>query len=237
MPVDALTNAVVPEPVTVYVPDPVIDLEALPSSLTNVALCTLYTEQANVPCARVRAPLTVSAALRVAVPALLTPNPARVFPLLVIVPVLLIVALNEVYVPPLDNVMVFTFTEVVPGSNEVVPKYSVLNQLPVVSVATLAPVVNVKFGALVVVPPAVLPQVNVLGVDMSGTVNPPGPVRVNPVRVAIVNASVFIFPGLALPNAIERVVELLELNPATVNVTPSANVNVPAVNVYVPVNE
>ena len=85
-----------------------------------------------------------------------------VFALVVIVPVPTIVAVNAVYVPLLDNVNPFKFNVVVPGLNEVVPKSNVLNQLAVVSVATLAPVVNVKFGALDVVPPAVLPQVNVL---------------------------------------------------------------------------
>ena len=42
-------------------------------------------------------------------------------------------------------------------------------------VATLAPVVNVKFGALDVVPP-VAPTLNVLVLLMSATVNPPVPV-------------------------------------------------------------
>ena len=42
-----------------------------------------------------------------------------------------------------------------------------------------------------------------------------------------------IFPALALPNAIERVLATLELNIPVDKVTPSANVNVPAVNVYV----
>jgi hypothetical protein len=44
-----------------------------------------------------------------------------------------------------------------------------------------------------------------------------------------------ILPALALPNAIARVLVLLELNIPVLRVTPSANVNVPAVNVYVPV--
>ena len=68
--------------------------------------------------------------------------------------------------------------------------------------------------------------------------NPPEPVYVNPVRSAMLNTTVaavvcvrLILPALVLPNAIERVFELLELNIPVVNVTPSANVNVPAVNV------
>ena len=67
------------------------------------------------------------------------------------------------------------FKVVVPGLNVVVPKFKLLNQLAVVSVATLAPVVNVRFTAVIVEPP-VVPNVNVLVLPMSATVNPPGPV-------------------------------------------------------------
>ena len=42
-------------------------------------------------------------------------------------------------------------------------------------------------------------------------------------------------PAVEVPNAIERVLVLVELNIPVDNVTPSANVNVPAVNVYVAV--
>jgi len=107
-----------------------------------------------------------------------------------ILPVPLIVGLNAVYVPLPDNVRPFKFNAVVPGLKLVVPKSNVLNQLPVVSVAILAPVVNVKFGALDIVPPAVLPQVNVLVTAIAATVNPPVPVQVNPVTVAILNTVV-----------------------------------------------
>ena len=155
-------------------PDPVIDLVAVPV-LAKVALCRIYIEHANVPCVRVRAPLMVSAAANVVVPALLIVNAVIVFPLLVIVPVPRMAAVNVVYVPLLDNVNEFKFSVVVPGLNEVVPKSSVLNQLPVVIVAILAPVVNVKFGALDVVPP-VVPKAKVLVTAMSATVNPPVPV-------------------------------------------------------------
>jgi len=238
MPVaDALEKAVAPEPVIVYVPDPVIDLVAVPV-LANVSLCRLYTEHANVPCVKVKAPLIVSAWANVAVPVLLTPNAAIVFALVVIVPVPTIVAVNAVYVPLLDNVRPFRFSAVVPGLNEVVPKFSVLNQLAVVSVAILAPVVNVKFGALDVVPPAVLPQVNVLVTLIAATVNPPVPVEVKPVTVAILNTSV---PAVVcdnaidpVPKAIARVLVLLELNIPVVRVNP-AKASVPAVNVVVPV--
>ena len=104
-----------------------------------------------------------------------------------------------------------------------------------VSVAILAPVVNVRFGALVVVPPAVLPQVNVLVTAIAATVNPPVPVYVNPVVVAILNTTVAavvcdnaIDP---VPNAILRVLALVERNIPVVNVNPARS-NVPAVSVY-----
>jgi len=148
-----------------------------------------------------------------------------------------IVALNVVYVPVLDNVNAFKFSVVVPGLKDVVPQLSKLNQLPVVIVATLAPVVNVKFGALVVEPP-VVPNVNVLVTAMSATVNPPVPVYVNPVAMAILNTTVarvvcvrLMFPVL---NVIDLVLVLVDANIPVANVNP-ANANVPAVNVVVPV--
>jgi hypothetical protein len=59
------------------------------------------------------------------------------------------------YVPVADNVKLpAMFNAVVPGLKLVVPKVKFLNQLPVTMVATDAPVVNVKFGAFDVVPPA-----------------------------------------------------------------------------------
>ena len=143
-----------------------------------------------------------------------------------------------VYVPVAESVRFpAIFNVVVPKVNEVVPKLRFLNQPPVFSVATDAPVVNVKFGALVE-SPALLPQLNVLVLLIAATVNPPDPVYVKLVRVAILNTVVAavvcvscILPALALPNCIERVFELLELNIPVLNVTPSANVNVPAVSV------
>ena len=64
-----------------------------------------------------------------------------------------------------------------------------MNQLPVVNVAIAVPLpVNVKLGALVVDPP-VVPNTNVLVTDAS-TVNPPVPVRVNPVTAAMLNTVV-----------------------------------------------
>ena len=64
-----------------------------------------------------------------------------------------------------------------------------LNQLAVVNVAIDAPVVNVKFGALAEVPP-VVPQVNVLVALIATTVNPPVPVYVKPVSMAMLNTVV-----------------------------------------------
>lgn len=58
-----------------------------------------------------------------------------------------------------------------------------------VNVATDAPVVNVKFGALAEVPP-VVPQVNVLVALIATTVNPPVPVYVKPVSMAMLNTVV-----------------------------------------------
>jgi len=73
---------------------------------------------------------------------------------------------------------------------------------------------------------------------ISSTVNPPSPVRVNPVTVAMLNTTVdavvslrLMLLALALPNAIERVFELVELNVPVVKVTPSASISVPAVSV------
>jgi len=104
--------------------------------------------------------------------------------------------------------------------------------------AVLAPVVNVKFTALVTEPPAVEPKVNVLVLLISATVNPPGPVYENPVIVFMASTVVaavvcvrLILPALALPNATDLVLLLFELNIPVVSVTPSANVNVPAVSV------
>ena len=148
------------------------------------------------------------------------------------------VAVNEVYVPPLDNVRPLRFNVVVPGLNEVVPKSHVLNQLAVVSVATLAPVVNVKFGALDTAPPAPAPKLNVLVLLMSGTVNPPVPVNVNAVTSFILNTVVAAVVCdnaiLPVPNAMSRVLILFESNIPVVNVNPARS-NVPAVSLYVPV--
>jgi len=68
------------------------------------------------------------------------------------------------YVPPEANVNELTFNEVVvavvaPDTVLVLPvKFNELNQLVVVISISEAPLVNDKFGALVAVPPLVLPN-------------------------------------------------------------------------------
>jgi len=165
-------------PVTVIVPlAPVIDRTPLPVEET-VPVVNVYPAKDNVPAVSVVTAFVanVRLAARVVVPAPLIVNEGNVvLPVEVIVPVPTIVAVNAEYVPVLDNVNAFKFSAVVPGLKEVVPKPSVLNQLAVVNVAILAPVVNVRLGAIVVDPP-VVPQVNVLVLLMAATVNPPVPV-------------------------------------------------------------
>lgn len=152
------------------------------------------------------------------------------------------VGVNVGYAPAADNVKLLTmFRFVVPGLNDVDPKFRFLYQPPVASVPTLAPVVNVRLTAFVVDPP-VAPNWNVLVLPISATVNPPGPVYENPVTVVMPNTTVadvvcvrLMFPAVVLPKAIERVLVLLEVNIPVDRITLSAKVNVPAVKVYVPV--
>ena len=148
--------------------------------------------------------------------------------LLVIVPVSCIVAVTPVNEPPLDNVRLVRFKLVVPGLNAVVPKFNVLNQLPVVNVCTTVPLpVNVKFG-LLVIEPSVVPNVNVRVIS-AAAVNPPVPVYVNPVAMAIdklVAAAVVVANTILLdPNAILRVFVLVELIvPIVKSYPPKSNV-------------
>ena len=93
----------------------------------------------------------------------------------VIVPVPTIVGVKLLNVPPLLNVKPLRFNEVVPGLNAVVPKFNVLNQLPLVNVCTAVPLpVNVKLGEISAVPP-VVPNTYVLVIS-AAAVNPPVPV-------------------------------------------------------------
>ena len=119
------------------------------------------------------------------------------------------------YVPPVANVNVSTYT-LIDGIVLVVPvKFNALNQLPDDIVGTEAPLINDKLGALVAEPPAVLPKLNVLVVDIA-LVNPPVPVHVKLVAVsidkltapALENANAI----LPVPNEILRVLVLIELN-------------------------
>jgi len=159
-------------------------------------------------------------------------NNAMVLPFGVIVPVPCATTGIAVYVPVLDNVKLPYIGQKLVGAKEVVPKFTELSTPVDVKVAILAPVVNVRFTALAAVPVPLAPKVNVLATLIAFTVNPPVPVQVNPVAVVILNTVVFtvvcvrwMFPALALPNAIERVVVLLEANIPVVNVTPSASVS------------
>jgi len=140
--------------------------------------------------------------------------PNVVLPLLVIVPVPTIVGPNDENVPPLDSVNPLRFSSVEAIANAVVPKFNVLNQLPVVNVITAVPVpVKDRFGALVAEPP-VVPKTTVL-VILASVVKPPVPVRVKPVAVAIDNTVVaaVVCDNMMLlePNVMERVLVLLEL--------------------------
>ena len=98
-----------------------------------------------------------------------------ILPLGVIVPVSTIVGVKLVYVPPLDNVKLVTFSVVRGIANAVVPKSNVLNQLPVVIVCIPEPEpVYVKLTLLVAEPP-VVPKTIVFAASASNT-NPPVPV-------------------------------------------------------------
>ena len=165
-------------PILLNVPDVYVDM--LEQVKLNVA-------KLIVPAVIVKV-VQFNAAANVVVPAplLITNGPNVVLVFGVIVPVPRIVAVKLVNTPaPLDKVKLFKFKFVVERVNAVVPKLSVLNQLPVVSVATDEPLLNVKFGALVEEPP-VVPNINVLVTDII-LVNPPVPVYVKLVASVISN--------------------------------------------------
>ena len=126
----------------------------------------------------------------IVIPTVLTVNGPTDLPLNIYVPVARGLMVVVVYVPVDDNVRLpAMFNVVVPGLKPVVPKSKFLNQLAVVNVAIDAPVVNVKFTAFDNEPP-VVPNVNVLVLPIFATVNPPGPVYVNAVTIAILNTTV-----------------------------------------------
>ena len=100
-------------------------------------------------------------------------NAANDLPFEVIVPVPIVFTVNAVYVPPLANVKLMTFTVTVAGVQVLPVKFNLLNHEPEAKVGILAPDVNARLGEFVVVAP-VLPKVNVLVTDMA-EVNPPVP--------------------------------------------------------------
>ena len=159
----------------------------------NTPVVNVNPPKANVPPVKLVTPVAavVKAAANVVVNVglLIVNVPNVVLPLPVIVPVPTIVAVKLLNVPPLDNVKLLRFKLVAPGLNAVVPKFNVLNQLPVVNVCTETPLpVIVKLGLLVALPP-VVPNVYILVIDASA-VNPPVPVYVNPVAFVIPNTVV-----------------------------------------------
>jgi hypothetical protein len=101
----------------------------------------------------------------------------------------------------------------------------------VVIVRVNPPALTVRFGALVVDPP-VVPKTTV-AVAAIFRVKPPVPVKVKPVAVAIDNtpaaAVVLVSAIFPAPNAIARVLELVELNNPVLRVNPARS-RVPAVN-------
>jgi hypothetical protein len=200
----------------------------------NAPVVSVNPAKSNVPVVNVKVlvELRVNAPVRVVVPVPLAINPLIVLPFVVKVPLPTMSRDKLVYVPPVDNIRVLTFNEVPGSANAVVPKSNRLNQLPVVSVAMAVPdPVKVKFGALVVVPPAVLPTVNVLVIS-AAALNPPVPVQENPVIVGInrfVAAAVVVANVMLLaPNAMTLVFELFETKVPMVRSYPPRS-RVPAV--------
>ena len=156
-----------------------------------------------------------------------------VLPFGIITPLPTIFAVKLVYVPVRDKVNDSKFNVVAARVKAVVPKSNLLNQLLLVNVAIAVPdPVNVKLGALVA-EPSTVPKVYVLVIS-AAAVNPPVPVQVKLVAVAIdklVEPAVLVDNKiLFVPNSIERVLALVELNVPVVRLNPF-NVNVPAVSV------
>jgi hypothetical protein len=126
--------------------------------------------------------------------------------------VLVNVGERPVYVPPEAKVSVLTNIVVTFGDDVVVPKFKELNQLPVVMVGLLLPVVNVKLGALAAEPPAVDPKLNVL-VTPRSDMNPPVPAIVKLVASAILSTVV---AAVAFVNVILLLLKLMDLVPVPV---------------------
>jgi len=158
-------------------------------------------------------------------------EPPRALPLGVIVPVPTSVNVN-VYVLLTfeDNTNEHKFSDAATLKLEPV-KSSLLNQLAGVNVGTLPPCTT-KLGALDAVPP-VVPNTNDL-VTVIEVSNPPVPVHVKFVAFVIFNTvspTVPLFIEInPVPNAIERVLLLLELNIPVIKRYP-AIFNVPDVSI------
>lgn len=206
---------------------------------TKVPVVSVKLFSTRAPLVNVVAPVAtrLNALPNVVVPdTLLIVNAAIVLPLLKILPVPTVVRLSDVNVPPDDNVRSPAMFRVVAGrAKAVVPNVRLSNQLAVVSVMIAVPLpVNDRLGALVAVPP-VVPNTHVLVIDAS-VVNPPVPVQLKPVAIAMLNtvvaAVVCDSTMLFDPNAIDRVLVLVELKIPVVKVKPPRSI-VPAVNVVV----
>jgi hypothetical protein len=238
----AIDNTVVAAVVcdnTILLDPNVTVLAVLPDEL-NIPVVKSKPLKSIVPLVSVTVPVadSVSADEKVVVPVWLIVNaPNVVLPLPSTTPVALIEAVSALKLPPLLNVRLFKFNDVVATVNAVVPKLSLLNQLAVVNVITDVPEPVNDSGNELVAEPPVVPKVTVLVVEASVT-KPPVPVAEKPVTVPIdrtvVAAVAWFNMMLLVPNAIERVLVLLELNAPTVKSKPF-KFNVPAVNVYVPV--
>ena len=154
---------------------PVVKLKPLRFSvpLTNVTVLAV----AAVPYALSN--VTVPAALSIVTTPTLLPLPLIVC----VVPVKFTVRL--VYVPPLANTKLVGVTPADDTLVLVLPvKSNILKIDPVVNDGTAVPELIYRFGALAAVPPALLPNLNVL-VTVIGEENPPVPVHVNPLAYDI----------------------------------------------------
>ena len=126
-----------------------IERVLLPEEL-NIPVVNVYPARSSVPEVNVVVAVapTDNAPANVVVPEWLIVSAAIVLLLLVIVPVPPMIAVSPVNVPPELSVRLLRVNDVVPGSNAVVPKSSLLKKLVVVSVCTAVPdPVNVKLTA------------------------------------------------------------------------------------------
>ena len=135
--------------------------------------------------------------------------------------------------PPVAKVNVLTKTVAAAGVDVVPVKFNALNQLLVVIVGMAAPLVIVKFGALVAVPPALDPNWNDLATARLDRNPPVLAVSVKLVASAIDStepAPAGVRIMLFDPNTIDRVLVLLEAKlPAFRSYPPRSRV--PAVSV------